>query len=104
MTGNTPLGTLRLTQAFQMQGEYGKAIKCLKDLSINGAIGSDEIAIFSEMVLWFNFGKEKSPQFANFIFWAIGCMLRWEPNSTSVQMLIKNICYLDYGGIHFKFN
>ncbi|MDR1437761.1 MAG: hypothetical protein LBI69_01740 [Puniceicoccales bacterium] len=50
MTGNTPLGTLRMAQSFQIQGEYEEAIKYLRLLSTNGPIGDDEIAVFSDMI------------------------------------------------------
>ncbi|MDR1437766.1 MAG: hypothetical protein LBI69_01765 [Puniceicoccales bacterium] len=91
MTGNTPLGTLRIAQAFQIQGEYENAIKYLQLLSTNGAIGKDEIAVFRDMILWFIDGEERSPKSANFIFRAIGRMLQWDASSMGVRKLLGSI-------------
>ncbi|MDR1437575.1 MAG: hypothetical protein LBI69_00775 [Puniceicoccales bacterium] len=90
MIGNTPLGTLRLAQAFQVQGQYGRAIECLQKLSINGEIGDDEIEAFKEIINFFFMQGGQTPHSANFIFRAIGRMLQCGSSGSEMIKLIDN--------------
>ncbi|MDR1437934.1 MAG: hypothetical protein LBI69_02635 [Puniceicoccales bacterium] len=91
MTGNTPLGTLRIARAFQIQGQYEEAMKYLNFLSANGPISDDELMVFRDMMAWFADGSERSPQCANFVLMAIGRMLQWGSNSPNVKELLKDM-------------
>ncbi|MDR1437921.1 MAG: hypothetical protein LBI69_02565 [Puniceicoccales bacterium] len=95
IVGNTPLGTLHLVRAFQIQSEYEKAMEHLQFLSMNGEIGDEEIDIFREIIMWFHLGTEKSPQSANFILRAISRMLQWDQTSPKVKTLMAEINKFD---------
>ncbi|MDR1438265.1 MAG: hypothetical protein LBI69_04390 [Puniceicoccales bacterium] len=104
MVGNTPLGTLRLVQAFQVQGEYERAVQSLQLLSTNGELGDDEIEMFRQIIEWFEKknGKEQSPQSANLVWRVIGRMLQWNSSSPKVIALMEDLIAKEMGDFLFR--